>query len=381
VRAIVVGAGLGGLASAIALRRRGWDVTVLERRPEPAEAGAGIAMWPNALRALDALGLGDGIRAAGTVEVGGGIRTASGRWLSRLDAADLRRRQGDGVVVLPRPDLHALLRAAAPAVTTGTAVVRVEPGDAARPAVVHDDAGGRRTAELVVAADGLRSAVRAALWPAATPRDTGQTAFRLVAAHALAEGGESWGGGDLVGLAPLPGGRTYLWAVVPTGDAPADDPLAWLRRRLAGWHDPIPAVLDAVRGPVLVHRLEDLRPPRSWCHGRVALLGDAAHAMTPNLGQGAAQAFLDAVALAACATNDPASLTAYERRRRPVAEAVARRSRRAGAVAAWRSPVAVAVRDALVAATPARAAAAGLDRLLGTRLTDQAGTNEEEPAR
>ena len=170
-RAVVVGAGLGGLAGAIALSRHGWDVTVLERRAEPDEAGAGIAVWPNALRALDVLGPGTGIgaqaRAAGTVEVGGGIRTMSGRWLARTDTADLRRRQGDGVVVLRRPDLHALLRAAAPEVTTGVGVRRVDPGDAARPAVVHDDAGREHPAELVVAADGLRSTMRAAVWPEA----------------------------------------------------------------------------------------------------------------------------------------------------------------------------------------------------------------------
>ncbi|MDD7967257.1 FAD-dependent monooxygenase [Actinomycetospora lemnae] len=366
-RAVVVGAGLGGLASAIALRRAGWEVTVLERRDPPASAGAGIALWPNALRALDALGVGDAARDAGTVEIGGGIRTASGRWLAHVDAADLRRRQGDGVVVLPRPDLFALLLAAAPPVRAGAGVTRVEPGDAATPAVVCDDAGGRHAAELVVAADGLRSAVRGGLCPEATVRDTGQTAFRLVADHALDAGGETWGRGDYVGLGPLPGGRTYAYAVAPSTEVPAgDDPLPWLRARFAGWHDPIPAVLDAAVGPVLVHPLADLTPPRAWHHGRVALLGDAAHAMTPNLGQGAAQAFLDAVALAQVATTDPASLAAYEARRRPAAEAVARRSRTAGTVAAWRSPLAVTVRNALTAALPAAASASALDRLLGT---------------
>ncbi|PVY96193.1 FAD-dependent monooxygenase [Actinomycetospora cinnamomea] len=370
-RAVVVGAGLGGLASAIALRRAGWEVTVLERRDPPAAAGAGMALWPNALRALDALGVGAAARDAGTVEIGGGIRTASGRWLAHVDAADLRRRQGDAVVVLPRPDLYALLLAAGPPVRAGAGVTRVEPGDAATTAVVHDDAGGRHPAELVVAADGLRSAVREALRPESTVRDTGQTAFRLVADHALDAGGESWGRGEYVGLGPLPGGRTYAYAVAPSAEVPAGDPLPWLRARFAGWHDPIPAVLDAVVGPVLVHPLADLTPPRSWHHGRVALLGDAAHAMTPNLGQGAAQAFLDAVALAAEATTDPASLAAYEARRRPAAEAVARRSRTAGAVAAWRSPLAVAVRNGLTAALPAGAASAALDHLLGTPLTEE----------
>lgn len=365
-RAVVVGAGLGGLASAIALRRRGWEVTVLERRDPPSGLGAGIALWPNALRALDALGAGADVRAAGVVEIGGGIRTDTGRVLAHVDAADLRRRQGDGVVVLERPELYGLLLDAAPAVRAGTGVVRVEPGDAATPAVVHDDAGDRHEAELVVAADGLRSVVRAAFWPEATPRETGSTAFRLVAEHALDAGGETWGRGDYVGLGPLPDGRTYGYAVVPSAEVPAGEPLPWLRERFAGWHDPIPAVLDAADGPVLVHPLADLRPPASWHHGRVALLGDAAHAMTPNLGQGAAQAFLDAVALADTATTDPASLAVYERRRRPGAEAVASRSRRAGEVAAWRSPVAVALRNALVAALPAAASATALDRLLGT---------------
>lgn len=249
-RAVVVGAGLGGLASAIALRHRGWEVTILERRQH--------------------------------------------------------------------------------------------------------------------AADGVRSTVRAAFWPEVTVRDTGHTAFRTVADHRLAEGGESWGGGDLVGLAPLPGDRTYLYVMVPTAEAPTVDPLPWLRARLAGWHEPIAAVLDAVDGPVLVHPLADIRPPATWHRGRVALLGDAAHAMTPNLGQGAAQAFLDAVVLAAEATAEPTSLAAYERRRRPLAEAVARRSRSAGDVAAWRSPVAVALRNALVGALPAGASARALDHLLGT---------------
>ncbi|WP_433027118.1 FAD-dependent monooxygenase [Actinomycetospora sp. CA-053990] len=266
-------------------------------------------------------------------------------------------------------------------------VRRVDPGDATRPAVVHDDAGREHSADLVVAADGLRSTIRGAVWPEAVPRPTGQTAFRLIAAHDLAEGGESWGNGALVGLGPLPGARTYLYAVVPTAEVPRADHLPWLRARLAGWHDPIPSVLDAVEGPVLVHALEDLRPPRSWHHGRIALLGDAAHAMTPNLGQGAAQAFLDAVVLGEEATADPASLAAYEARRRPGAETVARRSRRAGEVALWRSPLAVAARNALVAALPAGIAAAGLDRLLGTpdtprqeEMSSRARTSSSAPA-
>ncbi|MEJ2871326.1 FAD-dependent monooxygenase [Actinomycetospora sp. OC33-EN08] len=369
-RAIVVGAGLGGSATAVALARQGWDVTVLERRERAGEVGAGIALWPNGLRALDRLGLGDAVRAAGTVEGDGGIRDARGRWLARTDAAALRRRQGDGIVVLDRPVLHDLLRAAGPVVETDTGVLAVEHGSASEPAVVHDARGRALPADLVVAADGLRSTVRTAAWPAAVPRPTGHTAFRLVAHHRLATGGESWGRGDYLGLAPLPGGRTYLYAVVRTAEIPdraLTDPLAWLPHRFAGWHDPVPRILTGARtaaGTVAVHELADLRPPPSWHRGRVALLGDAAHAMTPNLGQGASQAFLDAVVLADEARPDGTGLDRYEHRRARTARALARRSRSAGRVAGLRSPLAVAARDALVAALPDEAAPAALERLL-----------------
>lgn len=391
--AVVVGAGLGGLATALALRKRGWSVTVLERRERATEPGAGIALWPNALRALDALGVGDAVRAAGTVEAGGGIRDARGRWLVRTDTARLARRWGDGVVVLERPVLHDVLRNALPAdvVRHGVPVVRVEPGSeaphhqadhagrsgavVANPregrggpdgrAVVHDADGGRWPADLVVAADGVHSPIRGAWWPDSRVRSTGTTAFRLVAdpGEPLAEGGESWGSGEYVGLAPLPGGRAYLWAVVPTRAVPTRglaDPeagLAWLRGHLAAWHDPVPRVLAAA-DTVLCHPLSALVTPRSFVHGRIALVGDAAHAMTPNLGQGAAQAFEDAVALA------EVGLAGYDAARRDRVASVARRSWAAGRVAALRGPLAV-VRDRLVAALPAGAGDAGLDRVLG----------------
>ncbi|GAA3310183.1 hypothetical protein GCM10020295_76560 [Streptomyces cinereospinus] len=194
--ATVVGGGIGGLAAAVALHRRGWQVEVLERAPEFTEVGAGISLWPNALRALEALGLAGAVRALGAVEATGGVRDRRGRWLSRTDNAELTRRFGHPLVVLHRADL---LRALVEALPTGSlrpdSEVHAVRDDTHGPVVEHR--GGTSRPDLVVGADGLRSAVRRALWPAAAPpRYAGYTAWRMVTgplAAPPAEGAETWG--------------------------------------------------------------------------------------------------------------------------------------------------------------------------------------------
>jgi 2-polyprenyl-6-methoxyphenol hydroxylase-like FAD-dependent oxidoreductase len=114
MRAIVIGGGIAGLASALALTRRGWHVEVLERAPEFGEVGAGLSLWPNALRALDALGVGEQVRGRGVLEGQVGILDAGGRWLSRADTAGLARRYGP-TAMIHRADLLSVLRAAVPA--------------------------------------------------------------------------------------------------------------------------------------------------------------------------------------------------------------------------------------------------------------------------
>src|SRR5690242_13062669 len=132
--AIVIGGGIGGLCAAIGLRRRGWQVTVLERAQEFGEVGAGLTVMANGLRGLDALGVGDAVRAAGHAEAPGGTRTASGRWISRIDGAAMTRLLGTSALGIHRATLHALLRAQLPAqsLITGAQVL----------AVAHHDTGG-----------------------------------------------------------------------------------------------------------------------------------------------------------------------------------------------------------------------------------------------
>lgn len=348
--AAVVGGGIGGLATAVALLRRGWRVRVFEQSPGFEEVGAGISLWANAMAALDSIGLGDPVRAAGASPGLGGFRDHRGRWLAR-GAGTV-----DELLILHRADLLAVLLDAVPdeCLAPGTRVdsPRVEGGRV----VV-----GEEEVDLLVGADGLRSAVRAAFWPeAAAPEYGGRTAWRMVLPStgiAPFDGSETWGGGLVFGAFPLGPDRLYCYAAAttPPGGAHPGGELAGVRALFAGWPEPIPSVLAAAsEADVLRHDLFHLPPLRSYARGPVALVGDAAHAMLPSLGQGACQALEDAVSLAAhaCAPDLQAGLRRYDAERRPRSQGIARRSRAAAAVAHLSARPAVALRDLALRVTP-----------------------------
>ena len=367
--AVVVGAGIGGLAAAVGLQRIGWEVTVVDRSPVLADAGAGISLAANGIRALDVLGLGAAVRAAGRGQYTGGTRTPSGTWLARMDGAVLERALGSPIVGIPRAELHRLLRAATRPGTlrTGLTAETATTLAGGRARVDLDPGSEPLEADLVVAADGIGSRIRTALFPGHPgPVHSGSTVLRAITCRPVdlrTDFELTWGRGAEFGHIAFADGRAEWHAVL---NAPAgvrhDDPLAVLRRRFADWHAPIPELLAATRAEdVLHHDVGELATPLpSFVSGRVALLGDAAHAMTPNLGQGACQALEDAVVLAAeldrTADVDTA-LARYDAERRPRTTAVAAAARRAGRMGQQLShPLAVPLRNTLLRLAPSGAA-------------------------
>ncbi|GAA3083252.1 2-polyprenyl-6-methoxyphenol hydroxylase-like FAD-dependent oxidoreductase [Kribbella aluminosa] len=346
--AIVVGAGIGGVTAAVALQRCGWQVTVLERAPELGEVGAGISVWPSAVAVLEELGV-KGVEKASVPSRPAGMRKPDGRWV--VSAAEL------GVeipVMIHRAQLHDLITAefdrpvhtkpfgmdvGAVTVRTGYDVTAVEQ-DAEGVTV-----NGELRAELLVAADGIRSVVRGALYPQYVgPRYSGFTAYRGIADVELHDGvGETWGRGQLFGFARLIDGRFYWYGTANQPAGTTSEPTVF-----EGWHDPIPRLI-AGSEKILQNDIYDLTLPLvPFAQGRVVLLGDAAHAMTPNLGRGACSAIEDAGALGRhlSSANLHKALTAYDAERRPATTKLVKRSRALGRFAQTENPLVCTLREA-----------------------------------
>lgn len=350
--AAVVGAGIGGLAAGISLTAAGFSVIHYEKSPEPRGLGSGISIWPNGVRALRALGL-DALVEHG-MDQAGGVRRADGRMLAGFRENAIRTRFGEPILGLHRAALHEALLAVRgrDAVRWGTAVAAVEAGAAGEGAELRFADGSTARADLVVGADGLRSAVRASLLGDGEPRDARIVAYRgVVELGEEVPAGEWWGVDSVAGLLPLCDGLVYWYF----GARGRDEPGAL--ERLAAEYDPRVGAVVAGTPPdrVLVHELYDRDPVQSWSRGAATLLGDAAHPMLPFIGQGAGAALEDAVELGRALEAEPevgAALAGYEQRRVRRMAMFVETSRRAAAIALPRSALARRLRDALFPLIP-----------------------------
>ncbi len=360
---LIVGAGIGGLTAAIALRQAGFGVEVFERAAELKEIGAGIALSANAIRVLKHLGLMQQVIDRGAVIEAAASYNSRGDTISRLptNLTDVPS------VCLHRADLQQALFSALPpdCIHLGDQFVNFENTGARM--MAHFASGRAASGDALIGADGLRSRVRAQLIGDGEPVYRGYQCWRgvchLPATELLTE---TFGLGVRVGLVPIGPRGTAWWCTANEAELANDEPdgaKSKLLRWVGNWHQPIPDVIGRTDATAIIKTaIYDRRPVKMWSKGCCTLLGDAAHPTTPNMGQGGCMAIEDAVVLARCLSHysDPAiAFRVYERLRYARTARITNISRYYGVIGQWKNPGAVWFRNTLFRLGSGKAATRG----------------------
>jgi 2-polyprenyl-6-methoxyphenol hydroxylase-like FAD-dependent oxidoreductase len=361
---IVIGGGIGGLATAIAFSGKGWDVSVYEASPELRPIGKGIWVPINAMQVLERLGLAAYVAETGWPLQLVELRTASGTLLSTIKLNEMTERYGHSIISILRADLvNILAKVLAPQVLRlGSEFTHfTEESNQVR---VHFKDGSEETADLLVGADGIHSRVREQMFPGVTLRYSGQTCFRGISAFALPADlastcCEIWGGRNRFGFSAVGPRHVYWFApqLSPPGlEDSIDLRMGHLLNSYREFPSPIPEILAASNAKDTIRTdLFDFPPISSWSRNNVVLLGDAAHAMTPNLGQGGAQAIEDSFVLAEQfekADSITQALNSYERIRMPRVKWIVNTAWSLGQLAHWQNPVARWARNSALRRMP-----------------------------
>jgi 2-polyprenyl-6-methoxyphenol hydroxylase-like FAD-dependent oxidoreductase len=333
VRVVIVGAGIGGLAAALALRRVGIETLIIERVNGIREVGAGLSLWSNAVNALRGLGLQANVMASASIVERVLTRTPAGRLVSQSELGAISQMAGAPSICLHRAVLQKILLGALPPTSIRTG---------ARCSSFHDSTailenGERINADVLVGADGICSVIRDGLHGAQAPRYAGYTCWRGIRQDnsVLPERSALLvvGLGSQFGLWPCGAGQLY-WFLTNNANPGTTQRKADAVALCRSWAAPVPEIVEGTpEEAILQNDIVDRPPLRWWGRAAVTLLGDAAHASTPNLGQGACQSLEDAVVLAHCLSGTrpiQAALRQYEHLRIPRTTAIVRNSWQTG---------------------------------------------------
>lgn len=360
----ILGAGIAGLTTAIALQKIGIKAQVFEAAPDIKPLGAGLLLAANAVKAYQHLGIAEKMVERGRLLPTFEILDQEGRTITRADAAAISQKYGLHNFAIHRAALHEALLAELDAeqIITGKKAMHFEKnGDVI---TIHFQDGATIATDYLIVADGIHSSVRRQLLPDALPRYAGYTCWRAVIDAGdlnLSAASETWGTDGRFGIVPLTDNRIYWFACI---NAPANDAamrrytVEDLQRHFGHYHAPIAQILTQTRDEDLIwNDIIDLKPLKKFAFGNIVLIGDAAHATTPNMGQGACQAIEDAVVLAdEMAKNSHPALAfrAFEQRRLKRTHYIVNNSRALGRVAQLNNPVLAAARNALFRMLPER---------------------------
>ncbi|MHB8524194.1 MAG: FAD-dependent monooxygenase [Limisphaerales bacterium] len=366
MKALIIGGGIGGVSTAVALQRVGIDAVVFEQADALREIGAGLSVWTNAVKALRKLGAGDSVLASGSIVEHFEARNWRGEVLGETPFGELGRKLGAPNVIIHRAELLRGLTKLMDerSVHCHARCVGFEQNSRSVTACFAD--GRKAEGDLLIGADGLHSVIRTKLFGESKPRYAGYTCWRGLAQFVHEEfptgySFETWGPGRRFSIHHCGLGRVFWYATknLPEGMPGAEaghqtEVLEGFRE----WHAPIPEVIKATESSAILRNdIVDRKPVKRWGQDRATLLGDAAHPTTPNLGQGACQAMEDAVVLASClrtASDVPAALRSYEDMRMARTANITNQSWLIGKICQWENPLACWLRNKLSQTTLAQ---------------------------
>jgi 2-polyprenyl-6-methoxyphenol hydroxylase-like FAD-dependent oxidoreductase len=363
----IVGGGIGALTLAVALQRRGYHVTVYENATNIQPLGAGLGLAANAVKALSDIGISEDILAKGKIIRKLLIKDSQGNVLSETDSEKISERYGViNNFSIHRADLHqVLLQKILPGtIQLGKGCIDFRQHTSGVTLLFQD--GSSIDADYVIACDGIHSIFRKKLIPGSAPRFAGYTCWRAVIDNVPPDFNfedvvEMWGAGSRFGIVPLAGKRVYWFACL---NASANDPqkraykIENLLQEFSTFRDPVSKVLLRTTTEQLIWSdIVDLAPIKKFAFGNIVLMGDAAHATTPNMGQGACMAIEDAAVLANCLDeyNSPdEAFMQFQKRRIARTTKIVKTSWAMGQVAQVRHPLLVGLRNAAIRLTPRR---------------------------
>jgi 2-polyprenyl-6-methoxyphenol hydroxylase-like FAD-dependent oxidoreductase len=360
-KALIVGGGPSGVSTALSLRRAGHDAVVFERGRDvgAVQSGGGMHLWNNATYALTELGAADRVVDAGERVERFQWYTRNGKSLGGADVKPLTERVGTPPVGLTRKDLHRALLGALgeDAIRFGAQCTGFEQDTEGVTLKFVD--GSEERGDILVGADGLQSAVRRQLHGEEGTRYSGIVVVQASRGSPYENVpqrtyGMIWGRAERMGFYPVKGGTFWYFLIAaPEGTFGADGkPKDAVLEKVGSWSGPAVGLVEATPAEEIVRAdIVDRPPIERWGEGRVTLLGDAAHPMTPFQGQGASQGIEDAVVLGRClkeASDLPAALRRYEELRRPRTSEINEISWKVGERTKMGNPVVCAIRDRVI---------------------------------
>ncbi|GHE43350.1 FAD-dependent monooxygenase [Sphingobacterium griseoflavum] len=370
----IIGGGVAGLTAAIGLRSIGINAIVYERAPILRGIGAGFGLAANAMQAFDYLGLRAGVEQIGHFLDSYNILDQYGGILAAPDTDSITQNLQQKNFAVHRGDLHTFLLNKLPADTVilgREAVHARQDGERVR---IHFDDGSSVEADALIVADGVKSRLRQQLLPNAVPRYAGYTCWRAIIDNSslqLQHGSETWGAKGRFGMTPLVGNKLYWYACI---NSVADNPIFRnfqvkdLLTHFSGYHETIRQILTQTSDAELLwNDIVDIKPLAQLNYGRILFIGDAGHATTPNLGQGACQAIEDVAVLVdelKQNTIPTAAFQHFNQRRLARTRYITRTSWQIGQVAQWENPFLIAARNALMRILPEKLKQLQLRKLL-----------------